>query len=395
MSTRTGQPTRRSADRKAQILTAAAECFHRAGYHATSMEDIASAVGITAGGLYRHFRGKQELLSRVLLDGLELYSEAMGEADDLDTLISSLARFSLDNRMLPMLLERESVNLSEQDLAAVNKRHSAHAATLGAAIRARRPELAEWEGWLLGWGVIAVLSSPSYHHRHLPRPHFEELLSAQATALWRTGALPAEGGRPAARSGSGLAHVSRRESLLAAAIPLFKARGFQMVSMENIGAAAGIAGPSIYNHFASKAEILATALHREAEVLHFSLAKALTESSAADQALEGVLRSYATLCGTAGSAIPLLAGQLGFLPADEQERSHRAQVDFVTECCALLRASRTELSEADARVLMPSALTMIMFLSRLLAVRETTFPTPLASMAIDSLGVRSQTPSTA
>ncbi|MFJ8861812.1 TetR/AcrR family transcriptional regulator [Streptomyces sp. NPDC102451] len=392
MSTRTGRPTRRPADRKSQILTAAAECFHQAGYHATSMEDIAAAVGITAGGLYRHFRGKQELLSRVLLDGLELFSGAMAESDDLDTMIRSIARFSLDHRMLPMLLERESGNLSEQDLAKVNERHSAHAATLQRAVLVSRPDLEPWEAWLLAWGVIAVLSSPSYHRRNLPRPHFEDLLCAQATALCGTRALPAVGGRPAARSGTGLSHVSRREALLAAAIPLFRARGFQMVSMESIGAAAGIAGPSIYNHFASKAEILATALHREAEVLHFSLAKALTESSTADEALGRVLRSYAVLCGSTGSAIPLLVGRLGVLSPDEQQRSHSAQVGFVTECYALLRTCRPGLSEDEAGVLMPSALTVILILSRLLAARDTTCPEVLAGIAMDSLGVTAPPP---
>ncbi|WP_377267473.1 TetR/AcrR family transcriptional regulator [Peterkaempfera sp. SMS 1(5)a] len=106
MTTSTSRPARRPRDRKAQILSAALECFHRSGYHATSMEEIAAGVGITAGGLYRHFRGKQELLSRVMLDGLDVLAGAMAEVEGLDDLLRATARFALDHRTLPLLLER-------------------------------------------------------------------------------------------------------------------------------------------------------------------------------------------------------------------------------------------------------------------------------------------------
>lgn len=54
------------AARQEAILRGAARAFARAGYAATSMEDIAAASGITKLIVYRHFEGKEELYRAVL-----------------------------------------------------------------------------------------------------------------------------------------------------------------------------------------------------------------------------------------------------------------------------------------------------------------------------------------
>lgn len=54
------------AERRDAILRGAAEAFARAGYAATSMEDIAAASGITKLIVYRHFTSKEELYRAVL-----------------------------------------------------------------------------------------------------------------------------------------------------------------------------------------------------------------------------------------------------------------------------------------------------------------------------------------
>jgi AcrR family transcriptional regulator len=53
-------------ERHAAILRGAAEAFARAGYAATSMEDIAAASGITKLIVYRHFDSKEDLYRAVL-----------------------------------------------------------------------------------------------------------------------------------------------------------------------------------------------------------------------------------------------------------------------------------------------------------------------------------------
>jgi AcrR family transcriptional regulator len=52
----------------------------------------------------------------------------------------------------------------------------------------------------------------------------------------------------------------RRAQLLAVTARLFAERGFHGVSIEDIGAAAGISGPGVYRHFPSKDALLAELL---------------------------------------------------------------------------------------------------------------------------------------
>jgi AcrR family transcriptional regulator len=64
-SPRDGAATRR------RIIDEATMLFYERGYHATSMRDIAEAVGIKAGSLYNHFTGKQDILLDIALGSME------------------------------------------------------------------------------------------------------------------------------------------------------------------------------------------------------------------------------------------------------------------------------------------------------------------------------------
>jgi AcrR family transcriptional regulator len=55
---------------------------------------------------------------------------------------------------------------------------------------------------------------------------------------------------------SSLAAQPRRELLLQSAADLFSAKGYHAVGIDDIGAAAGISGPGVYRHFASKQALL-------------------------------------------------------------------------------------------------------------------------------------------
>ena len=56
------------------------------------------------------------------------------------------------------------------------------------------------------------------------------------------------------------AKQTRRMALLAAAARLYAERGFDRVSLEELGAAVGISGPAVYRHFPSKLAVLAAVL---------------------------------------------------------------------------------------------------------------------------------------
>src|SRR3989440_6300834 len=60
---------------------------------------------------------------------------------------------------------------------------------------------------------------------------------------------------------------SRRDEILEIAVGLFATRGYHGVSMDDIGAAAGVTGPALYHHFVGKEAMLVAALTPVSESL--------------------------------------------------------------------------------------------------------------------------------
>ncbi|HEY4008147.1 MAG TPA: TetR/AcrR family transcriptional regulator [Pseudonocardia sp.] len=56
--------------RRQEILEAAGRCFARDGFHATSMDDVIDAAGVSTSVFYRWFRGKDELVIATVTDVL-------------------------------------------------------------------------------------------------------------------------------------------------------------------------------------------------------------------------------------------------------------------------------------------------------------------------------------
>jgi len=62
---------RRPADRREQILSAAARLFAEFGFETTSVRQIADQVNILPGSLYHHFATKEDMLHAILREPLE------------------------------------------------------------------------------------------------------------------------------------------------------------------------------------------------------------------------------------------------------------------------------------------------------------------------------------
>ena len=84
-------PTKGQTTRIA-IEDAAIELFMKNGYHATSMRQIAEHAGLALGGIYNHFKSKDEIFEGIIVDKhpykriLPLVLEAQGEtAEDFLT----------------------------------------------------------------------------------------------------------------------------------------------------------------------------------------------------------------------------------------------------------------------------------------------------------------------
>jgi AcrR family transcriptional regulator len=69
-----------AARRRRQLLDVALELFAVRGFHATSMNEIAEAAGVTKPVLYQHFRSKRELYLELLEDFGGRLRDSIGKA---------------------------------------------------------------------------------------------------------------------------------------------------------------------------------------------------------------------------------------------------------------------------------------------------------------------------
>lgn len=87
-------------DRRTQILDTAAELFAAQGYHGVSINELGAACGITGPALYKHFRGKQAILSEMLVQiSEELLTEGrrrVREAADASAALRALVDWHVD-----------------------------------------------------------------------------------------------------------------------------------------------------------------------------------------------------------------------------------------------------------------------------------------------------------
>jgi AcrR family transcriptional regulator len=58
------------AARRQHILTSAWKCFSRNGFHATSIDDVIEASGMSSSAVYRYFRSKDEIIDVTADEGL-------------------------------------------------------------------------------------------------------------------------------------------------------------------------------------------------------------------------------------------------------------------------------------------------------------------------------------
>jgi len=65
------------------VIRAAARAFNERGYHHTSLDDIAAALGVTKPTVYYYVENKEQLLFECFLAGLRPIREAFDEADRL------------------------------------------------------------------------------------------------------------------------------------------------------------------------------------------------------------------------------------------------------------------------------------------------------------------------
>jgi AcrR family transcriptional regulator len=149
---------------------------------------------------------------------------------------------------------------------------------------------------------------------------------------------------------------SRRDEILEIAVGLFASRGYHGVSMDDVGAAAGVTGPALYHHFAGKEAMLVAALNPVSEgLLQGGRARVAAHPGQPRAALESLVEFHVAFALANPAVIALHLHELDRLPEDPRRQIRRLQRLYVEVWVQALTALRAELNAAEARVLAHAA----------------------------------------
>lgn len=130
--------------READLLAAATRLFRARGFHATSMQDLAEALGMNRGSLYHYIASKDDLLWRVFCRAFDLLEARVVPVLDSDALpperlrlaIREHLRVAADHADELSLIQIELRSLAPERRAEMIARRDAYEACWRAAITA-------------------------------------------------------------------------------------------------------------------------------------------------------------------------------------------------------------------------------------------------------------------
>ena len=141
----------------------------------------------------------------------------------------------------------------------------------------------------------------------------------------------------------------RRAAILAAAAELFRERGFQATSLDDIGAVAGVSGPAIYRYFSSKHALLSLLVEEAALTWRAAVDEVLSQDTPPLVTLERLIDTAVTLQLRDGNLRAVAYQE--FRQLDDADRRRLARIDRVTmaEWVGLLCEVRPGLTDEEAR----------------------------------------------
>jgi AcrR family transcriptional regulator len=152
------RPARVDPSKYEALLTQSVLLFNRKSYRDTTMEEIASAVGIPTSGIYRYFSGKNDILAAIYRRAADrLSSEASsilgavtGPEEALTGLIDAYVKRSFDHPELAYVYYTERVHMAPADQKILRNLQRATVDSWVRLVSAIRPD------WTVGQARFAV-----------------------------------------------------------------------------------------------------------------------------------------------------------------------------------------------------------------------------------------------
>src|SRR5271154_6166577 len=181
--------------------------------------------------------------------------------------------------------------------------------------------------------------------------------------------------------------AERRLQLTRAATRLFAERGFRAVSMEDLAAEAGVSGPAVYRHFASKEALLADLLIDVSQQL-LEQGALRAEGASPPESLRRLISFHTDFALRDRDLIRIQDHDFASLALEDARTVSRLQRAYLEVWVDVLRRIDPTLSESVARTKIQAIFGLLNSTPHSASHRDTeTTRSVLEVMAMDSLGL--------
>jgi AcrR family transcriptional regulator len=348
MVTRRDEMQTNADSRRELVLNTAAALFRRRGFNGAGIDDIGAAVGLSGPSVFHYFPSKQAILTEIADTFLTAMEDAARTASEdasgeelidrlVDVVLASPDSLAVCLRHLSYLEAETRVSLEQRlrSLACTvaqsgtqnNRVHLRTRAAAGAlislAVSRNSPRL----------GLHSLATDMTMRILNTPLP-LRSPVNVQA---------PREDLRRRAT------RAFRSEAILAVAARLFRERGFNGVSLSDIGAAVGVTGSAVNRRFGSKEKLLAAAFDRLGDQVGSLVYEALANAASASEAVENVISSYIEGAVLRRDLLCLNLSETYRLPEVDRLNRRKRQRAYTDELAHVLTEIHPSLTEAEAK----------------------------------------------
>lgn len=341
---------RQRAKRREAIVAAASELFAERGLSGAGIDEIGARAGITGPGIYRYFAGKEALLAAVCVEAVERFAAPATPAEpELGALAARAVAAGLDDPPLLRAYLRERHRVEGEARTELVRAERATFDAWRRAVHAVDPDVRPRDVALRQRAVMTSVSEVAARPGAGVRPALDRLLTSSVVAVM---SVPPVAPQPRpVRSPSWSLAPGRRDEILRAALRLFRQRGYDGVGIDEIAAAVGIAGPTIYAHYGSKAELLADAHERASIRITAAVDDAVDVAASASEALDRLAAAHLGVASRNPDLIVVTSRETPRLEPHDVERLTRRARDIIEVWLAVVGELRPELDGTEARAL--------------------------------------------
>lgn len=277
---------------------------------------------------------------------------------DISHLVPPMIDIALARREIWTLIQREVRHLDAADRSVIESRYAAIVHTVTASVSASNADLSRENCHLIACAMLSVAGSPSTDPVEMDLSRYRTALENIEFAVLSFDLRRVPARRDgvglvvdSVRTGSDQDRTGSRVALVEdAAVGLFHRIGYAAVTVDDIGAAAGISGPAVYHYVSSKAELLVDVLSRAVTMVADGARTALARTGTPDEKLRALVRSYCTVAATNRELFGVYITEAGHVPVGDARRLRELMARDVDRWIEAVMRSRPGLDVNDARV---------------------------------------------